>query len=173
MRKWNASRLSAGDRSVLRRCAGRMMGDDMRAMEAFYRAAGTAQMADEEACFAALCMECLWREDDEPRRMPLEEILRDAYQSSDTTDSMKHRMTAYLDTPWSGDGFLLGKLCAIVRMLRAKNAGVMPDFERLADDLQHWNSPDRRVQKRWIRTICQSIDGETKDNQEHDETEEE
>lgn len=157
-RKWDSSRLNAGDRSALRRCVGRMMGEDMRAMEAFYKAAGSVKRDREEAYFAALCMECLWRAEDRPERMPMEDMLRDHYQSSDTTDSMKQRMTAYLDTPWSRDGFLLGKICGIVRILRAEDAGVMPDFERLADDFVHWNEPDRRVQKRWIRTICRVID---------------
>lgn len=133
------------------------MGDDMRAVEAYYRAAAPIGKQKEEIYFASLCMECLWRVEDSPRRRPMEEILRDYYQG-DETESMKRRMTSFLDTPWSRDGFLLGKICGIVRMLRAKDASVMPDFDKLADDLVHWNDQDRWVQKRWVRTICRSIE---------------
>ena len=169
--KWNALRLSTGDRSILRRNAGKMFGEDMRAMEAFYRAVGPERLSNESVCFAALCMECLWRQEDRPRRRPFEEMLRERYQNSKTTDSMKRRMMAFLDTPWSQDGFLLGKICSIVRMLRAEDARTMPDFERLADDLTNWNLPDRQVQQRWVHTICQSADDRKESGTETNEIE--
>ena len=92
----------------------------------------------------------------------MEEILRDMYQSKDATESLKTRLVSYLDTPWSEDGFLLSKLCRIVRMIYSANHQVRPDFRKLADDLTHWNDADRHVQRRWIRTICRAIETENK-----------
>ena len=80
-------------------------------------------------------------------------------------------MRAFLDTPWSQDGFLLGKICSIVRMLRAEDVRTMPDFERLADDLTNWNLPDRQVQQRWVHTICQSADDRKESGTETNEIE--
>lgn len=160
--KWDTSHLTTGERSVLRRCAGEMMGQDMRAIEAFYKAVGYRRNWNEKACFAALCMECLWRDEEEIRIRPMEEILRDMYQSKDATESLKTHLVSYLDAPWSEDGFLLSKLCRIVRMLYSANHQVRPDFQKLADDLTHWNDADRHVQRRWIRTICRAIETENK-----------
>ena len=70
---------------------------------------------------------------------------------------MKKRLVSYIDIPWSDDGFLLNKICRIVRILRSSDGGTRPDFERLADDLAHWNDPDKWVQKRWLRTICRTF----------------
>jgi len=155
--KWDASCLTVGERSMLRRCAGEMMGNDLLAVEVFYKAVGHRKIYHEKVCFAALCMECLWREEDGTRVLPIEEIFRSIYQSKDTTESMKKRLVSYIDIPWSDDGFLLNKICRIVRILRSSDGGTRPDFERLADDLAHWNDPDKWVQKRWLRTICRTF----------------
>ena len=97
--KWDTARLSAGERSALKRSAGVMMESaSMQAIEAFYRALtvrGSAQA--EKAWFAALCMQCLWREEERPAVRPFPEILRSMYQNPDATDSTRKRCTNYLD----------------------------------------------------------------------------
>ena len=163
-KKWDISRLSSGERSALKRCAGVMMGSDMKAAEAFYHAAGYCEEYQEKVWFAALCMECLWRPEDMPRVRPVEEMLKDWYQDSETTESTKRRIVALLDTPWGDDGFMLGKLCALVRTMKAKDASVRPDFEKLADDLRYWNSSERFVQRRWLRVICRMNDERSEEN---------
>ena len=153
---WNISCLTPGEKSTLRRCAGKMMGNDMRAMKAFYHALEYRRVSNEEEkiYFAALCMECLWDTKDCPKTELFEIMLHDMYHDKKATDSTRHKLTAFFDTPWGEDGFLLGKLCSLVRRMHANNVAKMPDFEKLADDLRHWNYSDKYIQRRWIKTIC-------------------
>lgn len=153
--KWDLSRLSPGERSVLKRSAGIMMGSNMKSVQAFYHALvkPCPKMA-EDAWYAAMCLECLWRPEDHPRVMKAEEMISRLYQKDDTTESVKKRCTAFMDLNWSEDGFLLGKLSALFRMMCSADGSVMPDFEALADDLCKWNHADHYVQRRWMRTIC-------------------
>lgn len=171
-KKWDVGRLDSGGVSALRRCAGVMMGNSVQALEAFYRAASYVPRTQEQEgqWFACLCMECLWKSDTAPAVFPFEELLRRLYQNSETSESIKHRVIALLDVPWSRDGYLLGKLSNFARMLRAREGSVMPDFEALADDLARWNHPDHIVQRRWIRTICGSVKEETQDQESEEET---
>ena len=154
--KWDVSRLSAGERSALKRSAGVMMNSaGMQSIEAFYRALRqSCGSYAEKPWFAALCMQCLWREEEHPQIKPFPEILRTVYQNPDATDSTRKRCTNYLDLSWSDDGFLLGKICGLVRKMRAVDASIMPDFEKLADDLANWNHTERFVQRRWLSIIC-------------------
>lgn len=150
--KWDLSRLGAGERVALRRAAGSLE-FNAAAWRAFYIACPNCKKRDEEFWFAAMCMECLWREEDKPDVRPMEECLQ-RYRKEDesVTDSMKHRMEVLLDMPWANDDFLLGKLYAVVRILKDKT-NYKPDFHKLADDLRRWNYEDRAVQRRWLRTI--------------------
>ena len=165
--KWNLSRLSAGERSALKRNAGVMMQNaTMQAIEGFYRAQQQkCNHYSEKAWFASICMECLWREEDHPAIKPLPEILRTVYQNPDASDSEKKRCISYLDLHWADDGFLLGKLCSLIRKLRADHPEIMPDFNALADDLNQWNRADHSVQRRWLNTICQSYDESKKEEE--------
>ena len=164
--KWDVGKLDTGDRTVLRRCAGEMMGGNMTAIEAYYHALNTYPKWDgeNEIFFAAMCMECLWRADDVRSRLPMEEMLRQMYNHRDATPSTKKRIISMLDIPWGNDGFLLGKLCSMARRMRADNGGLMPDFEKLADDLRNWNHPDHFVQRRWIKVICATNNKEEEEN---------
>ncbi len=167
--KWDVSRLSARERSALKRNAGVMMGNaSMDAVEAFYRAvADHCSEYTEKAWFAALCMQCLWREEDHPVVKSFPEILRSMYQDPQATDSTRKSCTNYLDFTWGNDGFLLGKLCSLARKMRASNAGIMPDFDALADDLAQWNHREHYIQRRWLNTICR-IQAEQKKNEEEE-----
>jgi len=153
--KWDLTRLSSGEISALKRSAGTMKDScGVDAIEAFYKSLITScRPWEEEYWFAALCMQCLWRLEDHPQVKPFEEILRQTYQDSETSDSSKKQCINYMDMPWGKDGFLLGKICHLARKMRAENAALMPDFERLAEDLTHWNRPERSVQRKWMRTI--------------------
>ncbi len=152
--KWDLSRLSAGERSSLRRCAGNMMGDNMQSIAAFYKALlQNCRPSQEKAWYAAMCMESLWR-DEEHRVRPLEEMLRSIYQDPESSESSRERCIAFMDLTWGDDGFLLGKICNLVRKMRSADASVMPDFDKLAGDLSQWNSPDKYIQRRWMKTIC-------------------
>lgn len=156
--KWDLARLTTGERSALKRNAGVMMSSaSMQAIEAFYRAT-TVQCSSfaEKAWFAALCLQCLWRPEDNPQIKPFPEILRTMYQNPDATDSLRKRCVNFMDLSWSDDGFLLGKLSNLTRKMRSETASIMPDFEALADDLSRWNQAEHYVQRRWLTIICKA-----------------
>lgn len=165
--KWDLSRLSAGERNALKRSAGTMMGSaGMLAVEAFYRAQTSGCSAYvEKAWFAAMCMQCLWREEDHPLVKPLPELLRTVYQDPEATESTRRNAVSFLDLSWGDDGFLLGKLCSWVKKLRAAHPETMPDFSLLAEDLAQWNHADRYVQRRWLNTICRTVQESAKKEQ--------
>ena len=160
--KWSLDRLDAGARNSLKRNAGQMIGNDYQALEAFYRAVGYVPKSreQEEQWFACVCMECLWKPEDHPQVVLFEEMLRRKYHQPDTSDSIKRRIISLADVPWSRDGFLLGKLNNFSRMFKAESGSVMPNFDRLAEDLAQWNRPEHQVQRRWIRTICEATEKE-------------
>lgn len=168
--KWDLTRLSAGERSALKRNAGTMMnvaGAD--AIEGFYRAiAARCSPYAEKAWFAAMCMQCLWRIEDHPRTRPFPEMLRAKYQNPEATESSRKSCTGFMDISWDDDGFLLGKICKLVRAMRAEDSSVIPDFETLADDLARWNNSDRYIQRKWLGVICRNNNDE-KENEEDKE----
>jgi len=156
--KWDTARLSSGEKCVLKRNAGVMMcSASMQAIEAFYRAQSKqCKSYEESAWFAALCMQCLWREEDHPSIKLFPEMLQAIYQNPEATDSTRKRCTNFLDLCWADDGFLLGKICNLVRKMKADHPEIMPDFCALADDFIHWNQENHSVQRQWLNTICRT-----------------
>ena len=64
---------------------------------------------------------------------------------------MEHRLAALLDLQWDGDGYLLAKLCRMIKMVKAKGKTV--DCESLLKDLIYWNSGNQSVQRKWARAM--------------------
>ena len=151
---WDLSRLDAGDMSALRRAAGVDIGKaSISAQRAFYKACGYCEGWQEKYMFPAVCMDALWRSTDEPTVKSMPECLRDMKAMyPETTESLQHRIDALLETPWDDGDFLIGKLLNIVKILKSKT-GLKPDFCELAKDLNQWNHSERRVQRRWLRTL--------------------
>ena len=168
--KWDTSRLSAGERNALKRNAGIMLKSaSMQAVEAFYRAQIVqCKSYEESAWFAALCMRCMWQEEEYPAVRSFPEMLRLDYQNPDATDSTRNRCTSFMDLPWSDDGFLLGKICNLVRKMKADHPEMMPDFSALADDLNHWNQENHYVQRRWLNIICRTVYDKDQNKEEED-----
>lgn len=170
--RWNLERLTSGEEAALRRAAG--SGEfDAAAWRAFYRVDGGDEKGADER-FAALCMSCLWRRTDEVTVKPMEECLRllcweDTNGEHTLKNGMAKRVDVLLDTNCSADGFFQGKLLNLVKMIRA-DGRYKPDFEQLAEDMRHWNSPDRWVQRRWLRTIYRNdkSDEQTEGEENHD-----
>ena len=75
---WDLGQLSIAEKSALRRNAGIMMDSaSMQALEAFYHAKRNCSEGKEAFCFAAMCMECIWRGEDLPhKRLYILYILR-------------------------------------------------------------------------------------------------
>lgn len=160
--KWDLSRLGTGERVALKRSAGEPV-QTAAAWRAFYIACSICDKWREPYLIAALCMECLWRESDTPEILPMEECLF-RFKAVYNGDGLDNRIMALLETSWDPtDGFLLGKLMNLVRMLRSQT-NMKPNFEALADDLQKWNDQSRRVQRRWLRTIYAARADEVKED---------
>ena len=166
--KWDLSRLDNGDLSALRRAAG-TQGVNMAALRAFYKACGYCDPRVEKYWFPALCMDALWRTTESPVIKPMEDCLGAMLTGeANTTASLKHRIEMLLETPWNEDGFLLGKLLNLVKILKSKT-NLKPDFQVLADDLRRWNYPEQPVQRRWLRAVYnikpdEYVKEETKDD---------
>lgn len=156
---WDLARLDAGELSVLRKAAGTVFSQaDVSAIRVFYKACGHCYAWQEEYMFPAMCMDALWRMTDDPTVKPFAEGLRImTSKDQNTTASIKHRIDSLLETPWDDNGFMLGKLLNLVRLLKS-NTGLKPDFQALANDLNGWNHPKRYVQRNWLRTIYNSIE---------------
>ena len=139
---------STGERAILRRNCGKMLKDaDGQAVVVFYRCLPFDVPAwQEDRWFAAACFSCLWAEDQ--TGLPMEEILGTL---KDDSDSIEHWLAALLDLRWEPDGFLLGKLCRMVKMASAK--GFVVDCKKLTDDLVWWNSEKQTVQRKWARAM--------------------
>ncbi|MEG0766327.1 MAG: type I-E CRISPR-associated protein Cse2/CasB [Clostridia bacterium] len=148
--------LTNGDRAALKRCVGKTLNDaDGTALTAFYKARPCGMPVwQENRAFAALCMDSLWRAEQRPIALPMEECLK----RLEGSDSFQRRVCALLDTRWSDeDGYLLVKIARLVRMIRHADMPMMPQIEQLFADLLYWNAENRTVQKRWARTLYNQI----------------
>ena len=142
------SNCSTGERAAMRRNCGRLLGDaDGQAVTVFYRCLPReVPQWQESQWFAAGCFSCLW--DADAGGEPLEKIFSKLKEDS---DSLEHRLAALLDLKWDEDGYLLSKLCRIIKMVKSK--GEIVDCESLLKDLIYWNSSNQNVQRKWARTM--------------------
>ncbi|MBR3738944.1 MAG: type I-E CRISPR-associated protein Cse2/CasB [Clostridia bacterium] len=166
--KWDLSRLSAGEKSALRRNVG-VMKDfaSMQALEAFYRAKNQYCGSEKEkAWFASMCLECLWREEKKLPKKSFPYLLRMLYQDKEVSKSLQNRCINLLDYDWTDDGFLLGKICNLIRLIRAKHGDYMPDFEMLAEDLSIWNKEGHYIRRKWLYIICSEQNESEKEEEE-------
>lgn len=165
---WDDAVLTAGERAALRRFAGVMMDrSDTDAWMAYYKAL-RGNGREDAYTFAALCMQMLWRKSDEPTIRPMEEILRDMIgvrEKDAENESLLKRTRGALDTAWADDGFLLGKICNIVRIIRSAHPEWMPDFWMLARELRGWNSEKRWVQRKWVGAIFAGVADEKREDE--------
>lgn len=145
--------LSTGARVALKRSAGIMLsGADGKAISAFYRcAAPTIPQWQEDRWFAAACLKCLW-EPGEHAGEPVEKRMAQMIRSAELSDSMSYRVEGLLDTQWDSDGYMLTKLCRMIKMLRQKSPEAI-DFAGLLEDLIYWNNENQSVQRKWARAI--------------------
>lgn len=145
--------LSTGDRVALKRSAGVMLSEaDGKAIAAFYRCVTPAiPQWQEDRWFAVACVKCLW-DPPEGAGEPVENVLAKLFRSLELSDSVQHRVSGLLDTPWDQDGYMLTKLCRLMKMLRQKTAEAL-DFAGLLEDLIYWNNENQSVQRKWARAI--------------------
>lgn len=145
--------LGTGERAALKRAVGTMLAEaDGKALTVFYRCL-PASVPEWEAdrWFAAGCIACLWSPE-EQGSTPVEEMIRTLLKNGDLSDSTEHRVETLIDTPWDQDGFMLTKLCRLVKLVKQKS-GVKVDCAALLQDLLEWNWESQKVQRKWARAI--------------------
>lgn len=146
-----------GDHVALKRSAGIMLNEaDGKAIAALYRCLpGSVPYWQEDRWFAVACMKCMW-EPTEAEGEPVEQILADLLAREELSGSMAHRIEALLDTQWDEDGFLLTKLCRLMKLIRQKTTAQI-DFAALLQDLIFWNQDNQSVQRKWAHTIFTTV----------------
>ena len=149
--------LSTGDRAALKRSAGVMLSEaDGKAIAAFYHCVTpVVPQWQEDRWFAAACMKCLW-DPQEGAGEPVENVLGKLFHSSELSDSVQHRVSGLLDTQWDQDGYMLTKLCRLMKMLRQKTTQELA-FADLLEDLIYWNNENQSVQRKWARAIFSDV----------------
>lgn len=141
--------LNTGDRAALRRAAGTMLNfADGNAYAAFYKTYPPQEY--EEQAFFAECLQCLWKPDELPAALPLEQAGRGLEESG--RKAFLKRITMLLDLKWGIDGYLAIKLFRLVKFVKTK--GEVVDCNSLFQDLVQWNRTDRGVQRKWARAVC-------------------
>lgn len=149
--------LSTGDRVALKRSAGVMLSEaGGKAIAAFYRCVTpVVPQWQEDRWFAVACMKCLW-DSQKGSGEPVEDVLAKLFHSSELSDSVQHRVSGLLDTQWDRDGYMLTKLCRLVKMLRQKTTQEL-DFADLLEDVIYWNNENQSVQRKWARAIFSDV----------------
>ena len=137
-----------GERAALRRNCGKLLKDaDGKAVLVFYRCLPRdIPQWQENRWFAAACFSCLWDEDESGETLEL--IFAKLKEDS---ASIEHRLASLLDLQWDEDGYLLVKLCRIIKMVKAK--GKIVNCQELLKDLIYWNSSNQNVQRKWARSM--------------------
>ena len=165
--------LEKKDRVLLKRSCGAMLSEaDGQTLTVFYRLLPkSVRSYEEELWFLALCIHCLWDEEDNGKRRPMEKQISAMKYREELTESFDHRFTVLLDTPWNSDGYLNQKLTRMAKLLKQK--GYPVDGAELLDALLHWDAPNRIIQKKWVRAFCNTEDlTENDDDKTENETEE-
>lgn len=142
-------KLTLADRAALRRAAGLL---PIRA-DAYAAALRCFGQALTEQKYAALCLECLWRSSDHPRVLPMETCIARIVNKEGASGSIRKRAESLMDLMWSEDGFLLGKITNLVRIIHSNPENIKPDFYLLSDDLRKWNYQSRSVQRKWLNAM--------------------
>lgn len=152
-------RLDAGPVAILKRCAGRTIGEASgRAKLIFYgilgREAPTVYGArDEETYFLVATLFGLNKHDSSGDFGTTMQTIR----RKTTSASIDNRMAILLDSEFGlvegrcpGGGELGWRLRQYVRFAASHEVGV--NWTRLLQDLVWWNHPEKRARKRWARS---------------------
>lgn len=161
------SKLSIGERTALRRDAGKSLAEASgMALAAFFRICPLGSSLHQQECwFSVVTMACLWNIDEARNGGDMAVMLRQ-YANRQATNGMESKLRALLDARWENDGYLAAKLCRLARMLRSDNRQLMPDPDQLLYDLLHWNSDSRFVQLRWAQRYYQSVGNDDQETEE-------
>lgn len=151
--------LSAADRAALKREAGSMLTEaDGNALRVFYRVLppGVPQW-QESRFFAVGCLRCLY-DSAEGGKQQLPALVGNLIHRGILSESAAHRAQVLLDLSWEEDGYMLTKLCQMVKLLHGKASADGIDFEKMLSDVLCWNAESQYVQRNWARMLFQTND---------------
>lgn len=139
-------RLSAGDRTALKRSLGVSFAEAGAAARAAYLTAHPSYAPwEEEPYFLAACAWCAFQNIGGPERS-FAGCLR--ILAGEHT-GVRRRFLALLDMPWDDSGYFAGKISRLLRMIRQK--GIQPDMDLLLKDLLGWGQESHFVQINWSK----------------------
>lgn len=151
-------RLTTGERASLRHTVGRTMAEaDGRALEAFYKVMPPdVKPWQQGRYFTLLSIACLWKLGEATVRGDIVSMLA-SLELKRETHGIGAKIRGLLDMRWDDEeGYLAVKLGRLARMLRADDAGAMPDMDLLMGDLNAWNDDSRKTQRRWAQAFFQN-----------------
>lgn len=140
---------------LFKRCAGTMLSDSPYVLGEFFRVKpyNVAQY-NENKYFTVLCLACIYGNSKEKPKISFEQLLKNArIAQKDNKEAIDRRIDVLMSTAWNDeDGLLTLKLTQIMKLI-SKTVNGQPDYDKLYNDLLHWDSPERYVQRNWARTI--------------------
>ena len=135
----------------LRRAAGRTLSTaGAAALSAFYRLYPDERIEEKE--FVAVCLMCLWREDEWDRGQSIPKAVKNSL-TKDQQQEFPRRLQVLLDMPWDTTGYFAGKLYRIARLCRSK--GNVINAFNLLRDLYSWDHPEHFIQRNWVKDFYQ------------------
>ena len=148
-------KLSKGERTALKRCAGTMLAEaDGKALAAFYRVLPKeVPQNQEDKWFAVACIHCLWSADEVNNGVPFQELFGKLLFDKAISESAGRRAEALLDTYWDKDGYMLTKLTRMILMIRQKTGKAPLNCPALLSDLLAWNSDSHYIRRKWAKAI--------------------
>ncbi len=154
--KWQERLLSCttGETATLRRCAGKTLREaDASALRIFYSFLpyGTPSW-QHDRYFTIMCCVSLWKPDERKNPMLFVDCLRES-APLDRIDGLYSRVRNLLDAQWDDDGFMAVKLARLMKIVKNSDRSIYPDFDRLLQDLIHWNDASRSVQRLWAEKL--------------------
>lgn len=136
---------------ALRRAAGRPLATaGAAALSAFYRL--YPDSVEEEKQFVAVCLMCLWREDEWDRGQSIPKAVKNSL-TKEQQQEFPRRLQVLLDMPWDTTGYFAGKLYRMARFCRSK--GNVINAYNLLHDLRYWDAPEHFVQRNWVKDFYQ------------------
>ena len=155
-----ADGLESGEKAMLRRNAHKHLENaDLTAMGIFIRLLpGETKRYEQAPLFAAVSNRGLWKEPN--GGMKFQNAVAQLKKIKNDSDTVEKRFMSLLDEPLEKDSLFSIKLYRLCRMLSME--GVNVNWEEMCKDLTQWNSPERYIQRKWVREFCSLNDDETK-----------
>lgn len=153
-------KLSHEEKRLLARNAGKLISESPKAIIPFYRvmtpietdASGNVHHVNEEAYFAALCIQCLFENEKGEIVDPAKYIaLGRKSNKLGSIDGYDRRISSLMGN--TEPEYFVAKLTKLMSYTKQLVANKIPDCDRLYKDICSINNTNKYIQKRWARII--------------------